>query len=78
MNASIASNFRVVGTQNKNILLFHFTEAYYKEMLSWQNKLEEEKTYFADLDKLPKDRKQTLIDMGEFGVDGSFQKLDLD
>ena len=52
-------------------------DLYYNELYFWKGWLDEEKKYVADLSKLPDDRKETL-DMGEFGIDGTFRKMELD
>jgi len=52
-------------------------ESYLKELASWKGWLDEDNKNIADLSQLPEDRKKKL-DMGEFGVEGSFRKLGVD
>jgi len=57
--------------------IFIVLELYYKETRSWKAWLDDENEYVADLSKVPEDKKK-ILDMGEFGIDGTFRKLELD
>ena len=57
-------------------MLIHI-DSHYNELKSWRSWFKEERKYVADLTKLPDDRKK-ILNMGEFGTEGMFRRLELD